>query len=159
MLRTLTLALGLMAASIPLAAYAAPTIPQGINLHNGYIEVRNEVVVTNYRQIIRVGADIIMRNAAFANYNAQEMSTIDTGTTGYLNKCCVLAGSLYHIRMRLLGHPIDLSVRPKLCNVRGIPFGFAIVTFTGTAHRDHNNNWVESVTPHVNDGVCPVEAS
>ena len=159
MLRTLTLAISLFAALIPLGASAAPTIPRGINLHNGYIEVRNDVVVTNYGHVEPVGAHIVMKNAAFMQHNAQEFRIVDTGTTGYLNVCCVLAGSLYHVQMTLLGMPVVAMVRPQLCSVRGIPFGFAIVAFTGVAHRDRNNNWVINITPHVPHTPCPVDPS
>jgi len=39
--------------------------------------------------------------------------------------------------------------------VRGIPFGFEIVTVTGNAERDRNNNWVVNIQPHVLEAPCP----
>ncbi len=73
----------------------------------------------------------------------------------YFNRCCILAGTLYKVEIYVTGKWVTAMVRPQLCNLKGIPFGFAVVTFTGTANRDRNNNWMVNVEPHVPPANCP----
>lgn len=145
MLRNVTLAIVVLAAMMPGIVSA-----QDVNLHNGYIVVRNETVIKGYDGVITDAARVWLSGSV--NESAEVNSG---GGTIYLNKCCILAGSLYKVELYVMNQYIVATVRPQLCNVRGIPFGFALVTFTGTAARDRNNNWVVSVDPHVPSVQCP----
>lgn len=147
MLRSLTLAAAVLAAMIPGNVSA-----QDVNLHNGYIVVRNETVITNYRKVVTDAATVALR---FDGTTRESAVVNSSGGTVYLNNCCILAGTLYEVKINVMGKSIHAMVRPQLCNVRGIPHGFALVTFTGTAERDSNNNWVVHVEPHVPSVPCP----
>src|SRR6185437_25397 len=88
----------------------------------------------------------------------QDEASVHTNVPNVFNHCCVVAGTLYSVTAAILGKSYEFKVRPALCNVRGIPFGYARIVFTGHLYRDNNNFWVGEVTPHVTDGPCPVDA-
>ncbi len=138
MLRKLAIAIAALA--LPLAA-AAPVSAE-INLHNGYIVVTNHVKVlerdgspVKYQYVLTV----VLRHSL----GTQEIGKVAQGSHTVMNNCCVVAGSPYSFEV------IDTSayinhgdLRPRLCNIRGIPFGFAAVDITGTIQRDNANHWV-----------------
>jgi hypothetical protein len=152
MFRTLVLAVVAFGAAVPLPG-SAQTIPGGINLHNGYIEVNNRIIMHAAKDAPPLPrARIDFRNSLTRQQS--EPSTL-MGTT-YINACCVVAGSLYQVVLFAAYHITIATVRPRLCNVRGIPFGFAVVTFTGNiVWNAKEHSWEPTITPHVNDGVCP----
>jgi hypothetical protein len=156
MLRKLIFALGALAVTFAGSASAQSIIPQQVNLHNGYIELHSSILVTEYGRTENTSISVNL----LRGYDTccQDHASVQTNFPNVLNHCCIVAGTLYTVRTNILGKTNDFRVRPALCNVRGIPFGYARITFTGHISRDRNNNWVGEVTPHVTDAPCPVDA-
>jgi hypothetical protein len=156
MLRKLVFALGAIAVTFAGSASAQSIIPQHVNLHNGYIELHSSVLVTiagrTDNEPITV---LLLRNSDTC---CQDRADVYTNSPNVFNHCCIVAGTLYAVRALILGKTYSFPVRPLLCNVRGIPFGYQRITFTGHLYRANNNNWVGEVTPHVADVPCPVDA-
>jgi len=154
MLRNLTVIAVLLAAMLPTGSSAAVAPYSAVNLHNGFIEVRSHVVVKNYGEDVSASA-LVHVNLRRTDGTLQDYGQVGSTAPIYFNTCCIVAGTLYIVEATVQGHKIDFRVRPKLCNVRGIPFGFEIVTVTGNAERDRNNNWVVNIQPHVLEAPCP----
>lgn len=58
--------------------------------------------------------------------------------------------------MAAAGVGVKVVVHPRLCNVRGIPFGFAEVTYAGNiTWNDKKRVWTSAVTARVDDSACP----
>lgn len=152
MLRTLVLAASVLAAAVPLAG-SAQTVPSGINLHNGYIEVHNQIAMHPATDAAPLPPVRIEFHNALTR---QQSETVGLMGTAYINRCCVVAGTLYEVVLVAAYHSTTATVRPRLCNIRGIPFGFAVVTFTGKiVWNAKGKYWEPAITPHVDDGVCP----
>lgn len=157
MIRNFTLLLGLLAALSPIAG-ATQTIPAHINLHNGYIQINNHIKVFTKNGSQTEEQMWVVLNGFVSQF---ESAHIATGTSGSINKCCILAGTYYKAYVRGGGIHKEFGVRPRLCNVRGIPFGFAVIDIYGKIQEvDHNgripNDWVPSgIHVTVNDTTCP----
>ncbi|MDE2480889.1 MAG: hypothetical protein KGN02_01700 [bacterium] len=147
----------------PLGASAQSVIPPHVNLHNGYIEVVNQIKIYDERRdgtrILRHGdvAKFDLRLYLNNNHLVQE-AAINTGDTVYLNTCCILAGSLYQITAKFRG-TIDAEIRPQLCNVRAIPFGYGVVVLTGVLiYEEKTAIWHRDYAAHIPTVSCPVAA-
>jgi len=154
MVRPLSIIVVLLAAILPTGSSAAVSSYAAVNLHNGFIEVRSYVTVDNK------GTDVTATTPLLATLRRsdgtfQESANVFAGTPIYLNDCCIVAGSLYEVQVKGVGHSVTFKVRPKLCNVRGIPFGYEIVTISGRAERDSNNNYKLDLEPRVLEAPCP----
>jgi hypothetical protein len=160
MLRTLVLAASVLAAAVPLAG-SAQTVPSGLNLHNGYIQVNNHVVVVMPPMRQREHIENLPSPSVllFSPFTRQEDLKLDRWGPIYLNRCCIAAGTRYSVAYAaelVVGAPPSLVVHPRLCNVRGIPFGFAEVTFAGEiTWNDQKRHWVSAVTERVDNSPCP----
>lgn len=150
MLRRLCLMVALVVLAAPLAATAQTVIPDHVNIHNGFIEVRYEVVMKN-----GATADGTPLRLTYGNATLEDAHVSPGGTT-FLNVCCIAAGSLY--KVHLLGRAnVEATVRPQLCTVRGIPFGYALVTFTGDiTYVSKTHAFIVNLEPHVPPVSCPV---
>lgn len=140
----------LVAFATPLAATAQTVIPDHVNIHNGFIEVRDEIVLK--------GGAVSGATPVRLTYNYATLQTaaITRGGTIFLNVCCIAARSLYKVH---LGGRLDVeaTVRPQLCNVRGIPFGYALVIFTGEiTYVAKTHDFAVYAEPHVPAVSCPV---
>ena len=148
MFRRLCLSLALVVTAAPLAANAQTVIPDHVNIHNGFIEVRDEVVLKN-----GAGTGWIPLNLTLGSIVIERAQTLP-GHTTIFNVCCIAAGSLY--KVHFLGRvSSEATVRPQLCNVRGIPFGYAVVVFTGSITY-HPSGFSYDIEPHVPPVSCPV---
>ncbi|HEY8322632.1 MAG TPA: hypothetical protein VIG46_12650 [Candidatus Baltobacteraceae bacterium] len=150
MLRRLCLSVALVAFAAPLAANAQSVIPDHVNIHNGFIEVRNEVVLKN--GATSGGTPLLL---TYGGGTIERSQTTPGGTT-FLNVCCIAAGSLYKVHYGGRAN-VEATVRPQLCNVRGIPFGYAVVVFTGSITYDSKTHGFDvQIEPHVPPVSCPV---
>ena len=72
--------------------------------------------------------------------------------------CCILAGSLYEVEIDTRASA-KAAIRPQLCNVRGIPFGYGVVVFTGHISYDPKMHgfpaYYEPHVPTVSRPVAP----
>lgn len=154
MFRNLTVIVALLAAMSPTGSSAAVAPYSAVNLHNGFIEVRSHVVVKDQGEDVSATALV---HVALRRTDGTLQDYGDVGSVApiYFNRCCIVAGSLYIVEADVQGKRIDFQVRPKLCNVRGIPFGFEIVTVTGNAERGRTNRWIVNIEPHVLEPPCP----
>lgn len=152
MLRRLILALAAVAVFSPLmiSAQTEPTvIPPHVNIHNGFIELRNQI-----QQIGTSGAT--WRVTLKYHGHVMQDAKVNAGDTIYLNVCCIAAGSLYDVEINLRGSA-KATIRPQLCNVRGIPFGYGVVVFTGhIAYDPKTHGYPSYYEPHVPTVPCPV---
>ena len=153
MLQRLFLSGAILIAALSVAASAQSTIPEGVNLHNGFVEVRNEIVIyRDGRRDVALGR-IHMNHANRLGYS--EVREAHTGQTAVFNKCCVLAGSPYTLEMDIVQSHIERLIYPRLCNVRGIPFGYAVVVFRGEISiRDHYSH-ATGLHAYALDVPCP----
>lgn len=159
MLRMLVLAAFVLATSVPLAG-SAHTIPAGVNPHNGYIQVNNRVVVhaPPYPESKKVNSAPSRGLELRYPLGRTEFKTVLGLGPLYFNACCILAGSRYLITMTSPGKTTEQEVTPRLCNVRGIPFGFAEITFAGDVIWDSGSmRWISHVTVHVDNAACPTD--
>lgn len=123
MFRRIAFVLGVVALSLPIAAAAQRPVPDGVNLHNGYIEVINHM---QYHDGFRGGGVV--------NLNDKTVGEVGSPGTLVVNHCCILAGSRYVVELNYVswaGARSPIAVVPRLCTIRGIPFGYAVVEFTG----------------------------
>jgi len=124
MLRFIARSIGVLAVLVPLAAAAQLPVPAGVNLHNGYIEVINRVAYHDgfsYPGAVKL--------------NGRLEGHVGSGGTMTLNQCCIVAGTHYVVELNYAdtaGQRSPIGVTPRLCSIRGIPFGYAVVEFTGT---------------------------
>lgn len=140
------------AVAIPITA-SAGTIPSGINAHNGYIEVTNHIKIKDAPSGKMPDPPIV--RVMFHNSIVDDLS-LPYGHTAYLNKCCFAAGTHYTVDVLTEARFDRTSLEPKLCNVRGIPFGFAVINLDGTVFwYDKDRRWVVDVRPHVTYVSCP----
>ena len=155
MLRKFALAIATLA--LPFGT-AAPVSAE-INLHNGYIIVINHVKVLEkdgdpWKGPLRLQ---VVLNHVMSLANFQEIGHVGQGETITMNDCCIAAGSPYSFK--IVGEdrvkaPI-LYFHPRLCNIRGIPFGFATIVITGTLQRIPNNWEVTNFHAQDVDAPCP----
>lgn len=122
MFRTLARSIGLLAVLVPLVA-SARTVPPGVNLHNGYILVINHVQYEDgfsHPGLVRV--------------NEKLEAHVGSAGSVVVNRCCIVAGTRYVVELdydRSAGTLAPVAVTPRLCNIRGIPFGYAVVVWSG----------------------------
>ena len=148
MLRNVTLAMAVLAAMIPGNVSAAD-----VNLHNGYIEVRNELVTIEPDKARSAGLDgTVTVQAAFF----KQVAVVPGGGKTYINNCCIVAGTYYSVTLRVMNHFRLVEVHPRLCIKNGIPHGFAVVTFTGTVTLTSDNHYdLQHLQGHVYTEKCP----
>ena len=101
---------------------------------------------------------LVLRHA----FGITEISKVAQGHTIQMNNCCVVAGSAYSLAVTDPGRDVAYinygDLRPRLCNIHGIPFGFAVFDITGTIQRGTNNDWIyTNMHAHVVDSACPRE--
>jgi len=122
MFRTIARSIALLAVLVPLVA-SARTVPPGVNLHNGYILVINHVQYEDgfsHLGLVRV--------------NEKDEAHVGSAGSVVVNRCCILAGSEYMVELNYVtsaGIRVPVRVTPRLCNIRGIPFGYAVVVYSG----------------------------
>lgn len=153
--RSRVFVLSALVALLPLAASAALPVPAGVNLHNGYIEIINHV---QYHDGFSV--------AGVVKINEKTEGDVSSGGTFLANWCCILAGSSYIVELdfdRAAGARIPIRITPRLCNIRGIPFGYAVIEYTGrvkkTAEGSGSFARFETFGERATriDTACPVE--
>lgn len=117
-------ALAILAVLAPLSASAESfPVPAGVNLHNGYIEVINHV---EYRDGFSWPGTVRL--------NERTQGEVMSAHRFNINGCCVVAGTRYVVELNYAtsaGHGEPVGVTPRLCNIRGIPFGYAVVVYWG----------------------------
>ena len=130
MLRFIARAIAILAVLAPLTAAAQLPVPPGTNLHNGYIEVINDM---HYPEGFNQKADIWLKGPLWHEYHEQ----LARGNTLVLNRCCILAGSHYTVWVNFQGvlGGLRVDVTPRLCNLHGIPFGYAVIKFSGQVYK------------------------
>jgi len=122
MFRSIARSIALLAVLVPLVA-SARTVPPGVNLHNGYILVINHVQYQD--DFTRPG---------LVRVNEKEEAQVGSGASVVVNRCCILAGSRYIVELDYVTSAetrVPVPVTPRLCNIRGIPFGYAVVVYSG----------------------------
>jgi len=122
MLRTIARSIAILAVLVPLVA-SARTVPPGVNLHNGYILVINHVQYENG-----------FTSAGLVRVNEKDEAHVGSAGSVVVNRCCILARSHYVVELNYAisaGAREPVSVTPRLCNIRGIPFGYAVVVYSG----------------------------
>lgn len=150
--RTLVLAAVMLAAVLPLAG-SAHTIPAGINPHNGYIMVNNWIKVKDAppgkmpdAPLVRVKFHDSLVGRVYVDY----------GHTAYMNNCCFAAGTYYTVELLVEGATVSENVKPLLCNVRGIPFGYGAINLDGDIiWYAKERRWIVDAKPHRADAPCP----
>ena len=146
------LALCAIAVLLPLGVAAA--IPSGVNLHNGYI-----VVYNNVRSSEPVEYDIQISHEHRGWFDRQQ----GTGNHPVIfNRCCIAAGSIYEVlvTMKVNGElgVAKAATNARLCNIRGIPFGYSAFVVTGQlSRRDTGAAIGRALTIHVVSQDCPRE--
>ena len=108
---------------LPLSAAAQLPVPPHVNLHNGYIEVINHI---RYHHGFSI--------SGLVRLNESPEGEVASGGTFLINRCCILAGTEYWVELNYVkstSFRLPIKVTPRLCNIRGIPFGYAVVEFTG----------------------------
>ncbi len=118
--------LAIFVVSAMLPTFAVAGVPSDVNLHNGYVIVVNHVHYAGEKtlpfDITYVGLSTLNRKLAAGSYAT-------------FNQCCVVAGQTYHVYARTeqnhMGVNPNIPVHARLCNIRGIPFGYAEVELVG----------------------------
>jgi hypothetical protein len=155
MLRKLSFTFGVLAVLGSSTASAQTVIPAHINLHNGYIVVINDI---NPKQEHTAGVLEPWNPSAplvKLSWNGFSQSTYAPyGQRAYLNQCCIAAGTEYRLTLYQESET-GVFVRPRLCNVRGIPFGYAVVEVVGP-YIWHRNGISGNTSLRVLDAPCPV---
>ena len=109
-------------AMLVVAVFASSALADAsVNLHNGYISILNNNSTPLHVTIHTAGAGgIKMFDGVIAPY-----------ATYHVNNCCYAAGSHYYVDAYERGRalPYQLMVDPRLCNTRGIPYGYASLFF------------------------------
>lgn len=155
MYRFIARSIAVLAVLVPLAAAAQLPVPAGVNLHNGYIEVINHV---QYHDGFAYTGELKL--------NGTTEGHVGSGGTLMLNRCCILAGSHYVVELDYMswgGQRSPFGVVPRLCNIRGIPFGYAVVEYTGTLKKTREGSGSSTrfemfnFRAHRVDEACPVE--
>ena len=131
MLRTLSRALALLLVLAPLCAAAQLDVPPNVNLHNGYVEVINHVT---YRD----GYSSPGYAKLHGPIGLQSQGDVFSGSTIALNHCCIAAGTRYIVELVYSGagrREFSDDFTARLCNIRGIPFGYAAIEYTGEIYK------------------------
>ena len=159
MLRKIVLAALAFGLVVPLASAAATDVPSEVNLHNGYVIIRNNLHYINHG----VSLDVSERQ------NGHLMMYHKVGPGGYAiaNTCCILAGTRNEVLVNGGFNPgfpasATLAFVPRLCNISGIPFVYADIEITGTyryvpaATKGGRGHWeTEHYSVHRADTKCP----
>ncbi|HET6893935.1 MAG TPA: hypothetical protein VFH72_00965 [Candidatus Baltobacteraceae bacterium] len=154
MLRFVARAFCLFAVLLPLSAAAQLPVPPHVNLHNGYIEI-----------IDRVQVPAGFKFSGIVKLNGRHEGEVRPGGTFVLNRCCILAGSHYEVEVSYSSATARMRtfVTPRLCNIRGIPFGYAVIEVAATFVKTREGSGLGSAyeSYHVQakrvDTSCPVE--
>ena len=131
LLRSLSRALALLLVLAPLCAAAQLDVLPNVNLHNGYVEVINHVT---YRD----GYSLPGYAKLHGPFGQQSQGNVLSGATIALNHCCIAAGTKYSVELDYSTASLREFSEPftaRLCNIRGIPFGYAVVEFTGEIYK------------------------
>ncbi len=155
MLRFIARAFGILAVLLPLSAAAQLAVPSNVNLHKGYIEVINHVQYPAH-----------FWHGGAVKLNGHFQGEVGSGGTFVLNRCCIVAGSQYVVELDYVWSASarsPLSVTPRLCNIRGIPFGYAVVEYTGSVVKTREGSGTNTRFEMFHfsgrrvDTSCPVE--
>lgn len=110
-------------AVLVVAAFAASApCDASINLHNGYISLQNNGTLPVH---------VIVTTQGFGAITMFD-GVIPPHSVYHANNCCYVAGTLYNVHAYYadyVHHYFERSIRPRLCNTRGIPFGYASLLF------------------------------
>lgn len=122
MFRTVARSIAVLAVLVPLVA-SARTVPPGVNLHNGYLVIINDVKYEDgffASGLVRV--------------DEKDEAHVTSASSVVVNRCCIVAGWRYVVELNYVdrvGIREPVFVTPRLCNIRGIPFGYAVVVYSG----------------------------
>jgi hypothetical protein len=156
-LRKLTITFAILATLATSTASAQMVIPSHINLHNGYVVVINTI---SPKREYTAGVfepwypPAPLVQLSWSGY--KQSTNAPYGERAYLNSCCIAAGTEYGLTFHQGGYQTGVDVRPRLCNVRGIPFGYAVVEVVGP-YVWHHNGISGTPSVHVVDAPCPVD--
>lgn len=131
MFRTIARSIALMAALVPLVA-AARTVPAGVNLHNGYLLIVNHIKYEDG-----------FRQPGLVKVDERDEAHVGSAGTVTVNRCCIVAGTRYKVEIdyeMTASVRVPVSVTPRLCNIRGIPFGYAVVVYSGIIKKTPENS-------------------
>jgi len=126
-------------------ALALPAAASALNLHNGFIQVTND---TSFE-----ARGLIQHVFLAAPVGGGYTITIPPHSTRYFNNCCIAAGSEYDITPDWIDDQVvtGATIKPgrgsmhparvlaRLCNVNGIPFGYAHVRLALVPHAGSRN--------------------
>ena len=121
-----------------------------INLHNGYIAIRNDGAIPLRLFFIRHIIPGFMRLATL-----QSEVVIPAHTTFIANRCCYAAGSNYEMEVGYTRKDVRLGVVPRLCNVHGIPHGYAELAFHPVHRQSVAFGWYYKAEGGRIDTGCP----
>lgn len=136
-------ALSLFAALLPLATTA--TVPDRVNLHNGYIIVFNHIRYAGEKSL---DFEVTHVNHSTFSFITTRSTTATLRKDGYVtfNECCTVAGQSYELHFHPDPNiPIErpsMKAHARLCNIRGIPFGYAEVEIIGDI------TWIPNPAPY-----------
>ena len=155
MLRKLMLTFGILATVASATASAQMLIPAHINLHNGYIVVINDISPKREFTSGVIEPWYPSPPLVKLSWNGFSQSTdAPYGERAYLNRCCIAAGTGYSLTFHQGGYQTGVDVRPRLCNVRGIPFGYAVIEVVGP-YIWYRNGISGTPSVRVLDAPCP----
>lgn len=149
MFRSIARALAVLVVLVPLSASAQLIVPAGVNLHNGYIEVINHMTYLDG-----------FTAHGIVNVNRRMAGYVGPGGTHVVNWCCIVAGSNYQVELDyapVAGQRLPFNVTPRLCNIRGIPFGYALIEYTGTVVKRRGSFEIDNFKARRLDEGCPTE--
>ncbi len=110
-------------AILVVAVFASSALADAsINLHNGYIRLQNNGSLPVH---------VVITTQGFAAITMFD-GVVPPHSVNHANNCCYLAGTLYDVHAYFgdyVDHYFERSIRPRLCNTRGIPFGYASLLF------------------------------
>jgi len=132
MLRRLVLLL--LAFTLPPVTMGAA--PDTVNLHNGYVTVVNNVRFTDVKGNEPFALRVHLNRDTGIGLATHWADDVWPGQQAIINNCCILAGTRYVLGCNAKDKPINAcatlnDVWPRLCNERGIPFGYAAFEITG----------------------------
>ena len=157
MLRKFLLTFGILATLASSTASAQMVIPGHINLHNGYVVVINSI--SPKREYTAGVMEPWSPNPPHVRLSWNgfgQSADVPYGGQAFLNQCCIAAGTGYSLTFYQGGYQTGVDVHPRLCNVRGIPFGYAVVEVVGS-YVWHRNGISGTPSVHVVDAPCPVD--
>jgi hypothetical protein len=126
--------LGLLVLALALPLVTMGTVPSNINLHNGYVTVVNNVRFTDTKGNATFPVRVHLSRHNGIGFDMHWADELWPGQQTIINNCCIVAGARYQLSCyttKRIDACATLDERPRLCNVRGIPFGYAAFEITG----------------------------